>query len=179
MTSQQVIGLVVIGVGIGMLSGMLGIGGGVLVIPLLVFFYRFTQQQAVGTSLAMLLPPIGIFAVISYHRAGYVNVTAAAVLAFFFALGAWAGAVAVKSGHVPERALRVLFALFLLYVGGTMLFRTERRVWGVFTALLVAAGFYLSYFAMRALGRRLERKFSLSETYRRRVESPLAADYEI
>jgi uncharacterized protein len=166
MTSEQVIGYALIGVGVG-------------VLPMLVFFFKFTQPQAVGTSLAMLLPPIGIFAVMSYFKSGYVNVPAAAVLATCFAFGAWGGAVAVKSGHVPERALRVLFALFLLYVAGTMLFRTERRVWAVFTSLLVAAGFVVSFVLMRVLGKKLERGFSLEETYRRRIESPVRPDYEI
>jgi len=63
-----VIGLLALGGAIGAVSGMLGIGGGLLVIPALVFFFGLTHTQAVGTSLGMLLPPIGIFAFLTYYR---------------------------------------------------------------------------------------------------------------
>src|SRR3954469_11846471 len=115
------------GLVVGTLAGMLGIGGGVLVIPALVFLFGFSQKTAIGTSLAMLLPPIGIFAILGYWPDS-VNVRAAALLAGGFAVGGWVGGRLVQSGYVPERALRVLFAFFLLYLAGNLLFRSERRV---------------------------------------------------
>ena len=81
--------LILIGLAIGALSGIVGIGGGVLVIPALVLFFGFTQQKANGTSLAMLLPPIGILAVINYARAGTINWAFAALLACGFVFGAY------------------------------------------------------------------------------------------
>src|SRR3954471_15668641 len=114
MAASQIIGLLLIGAVIGTLSGMLGIGGGVLVIPALVFAFGFTQKQAVGTSLGMLLPPIGFFAFLQYYRADQVKLLPAALLALAFALGAWGGAVLVTSGRVPEKALRIGFALFIV-----------------------------------------------------------------
>jgi uncharacterized membrane protein YfcA len=91
MAPAVVLKLLVMGLGIGALSGMLGIGGGVLVIPALVMVLGFTQQRAVGTSLAMLLPPIGLFAVLRYQRAGSVDWAVAMVMAAAFTVGALGG----------------------------------------------------------------------------------------
>src|SRR5688500_13539134 len=126
--ATTVIGLLALGGAIGAVSGMLGIGGGLLVIPALVFFFGLTHTQAVGTSLGMLLPPIGIFAFLTYYRAGHVNVPMAAWCAAGFAMGAYLGGQFVARGAVPEGMLRVLFALFMLYVAGNILFRGEPRV---------------------------------------------------
>jgi uncharacterized membrane protein YfcA len=116
MSFNEFLAFMAVGALVGIASGMLGIGGGVLVIPLLVMIFHFNQKTAVGTSLAMLLPPIGIFAVFHYYHAGLVRVQPAVALAVGFALGAWGGAHLV--GFISERLLRVMFALFLLYVAG-------------------------------------------------------------
>src|SRR5437868_5790088 len=89
-----------IGLAIGIVSGMVGIGGGVLVIPVLMFGFGFSQARANGTSLAMLLPPIGIFAVLSYWRAGNIDWPFAAALAIGFAGGAFIGAKLVNNGQI-------------------------------------------------------------------------------
>ena len=179
MTWPQVVGLLALGGVIGMLSGMLGIGGGVLVIPALVFAFGFTHKQAVGTSLGMLLPPIGVFAFLQYYRADQVRVWPAALLALAFTAGAWAGAYAATSGRVPERALRIGFALFVIYVAGNMLFRSERRVWAAAQALLLAVAFGLAHLLLRVVGKRWDREYAADEEYRRRVESAVPPDYEI
>ena len=70
MTVQMVVLLLLIGLAAGMLSGLVGVGGGIIVVPALVFALGFTQQQAQGTSLGLLLLPIGIFAVINYYKQG-------------------------------------------------------------------------------------------------------------
>ncbi len=173
--------LVLLGCGIGVISGLLGIGGGVLVIPTLVVLLGFTQQRAVGTSLAMLLPPIGLFAVMRYQRAGNVDWSAALTMASGFSLGAFGGAWLATRGVVPERAMRTLFAVFLLYIAGNILFRGERRVWAALGTLGVAAAYGASYLALRALGRRWERALDLPQEYRRRLDAPAAPppEYEI
>ena len=79
-TTEQWIGLLLVGLAVGIISGMLGIGGGVLVIPALVFFFHFPHRKAVGTSLAMLLPPIGIFALLKYWHEDHNNVDFKAAL---------------------------------------------------------------------------------------------------
>src|SRR5580765_8167162 len=91
MSSIELILLAGVGLLIGVLSGLVGIGGGILVIPVLMIGFAFSQAEANGTSLAMLLPPIGIFAVLTYSRAGYVNWRFALVLAAGFAPGAYLG----------------------------------------------------------------------------------------
>src|SRR5262245_42127184 len=105
LSSLQLVSLVFVGLAIGVISGMLGIGGGVLVIPTLVTLYGLTYVQAVGTSLGMLLPPIGIFAFLTYYRHGNVNLAAAGMLAIGFAFGAYFGGRLVTTGKIPEDTL--------------------------------------------------------------------------
>src|SRR3954470_22828598 len=98
MTVATALLLIGIGLAIGTLSGMVGIGGGILVIPVLMFFFGFPQARANGARRAMLPPPIGIFAVLAYWRAGNVDWPCAALLALGFAAGAYVGARVVNGG---------------------------------------------------------------------------------
>lgn len=164
---------------IGVTSGLLGIGGGVLVIPALVLIFGYAQQRAVGTSLAMLLPPIGIFAVLRYARAGQVDWTAAMVMAAAFSVGAAVGAWIVTRGWISERALRVVFVTFLLYVAGNLLFRGERRVWAALCTVGLGGAYGLAYWALRLLGRRWERDLRFTTIYREQLGAPMAPEYEI
>jgi uncharacterized membrane protein YfcA len=172
-------GFVVVGLAIGVVGGMLGIGGGVLVIPALVFLFGFSQKMAVGTSLAMLLPPIGIFALMRYWPDN-VSVRAGVFLACGFAVGGYFGSWLANSRFVSERGLRILFAVFLLYVAGNLLFRSENRVVAGLKTAGVIAGYGVVYVGARMLGRRIERGLDVGEVYRRRIAgAPLAPDYEI
>ena len=177
------IGLLACGLGIGTLSGMLGIGGGVLVIPALTFLFGMSQSMAIGTSLGMLLPPIGIAAFVRYYRAGQVDLTASALLALGFAAGAYVGAVLVTRKIIPAQTLRPIFSFFLLYLAGNMLFRSEGRVAAVLHTLLKTAGlmmlYAISFLGLRWLGKRWERTLSVTEIYRQRLDRPLPPDYEI
>jgi len=78
--------LILIGIGIitGVMAGMLGIGGAIIMIPALVFFMGFSQQTAQGTSIAVMLPPVGILAAMNYYKAGHVNIKFALILAVCF-----------------------------------------------------------------------------------------------
>jgi uncharacterized membrane protein YfcA len=174
-----VIMLVAIGAVVGFVSGMLGIGGAILVIPALVLICKFDQARAVGTSLTMLLPPIGIFAVLQYWRAGQVDFRAAGIMAATFALAAWGGALLVAHNWVPQRALRLLFCAFLIYVTGNMLFRTERRVWAALGTVGLMAFYGTGYLALRLAGRRWETRLTPSEVYQRRLQRMVPVDYEI
>ncbi len=170
--------LIAIGLAIGAMSGVVGIGGGVLVIPALVMFFGFTQQMANGTSLAMLLPPIGILAVINYARAGNINWAFAALLASGFIFGAYFGAWIVNRGWIHPTAMRVTFSLFLIYVGTTLLFRHGGRARVALETSLMVGGFALTYIAMRLLGRKWMKTPSWSKTYRQRI-SNTPYNYEI
>lgn len=105
--------LLVIGLAAGLLSGFMGVGGGVIIIPALVMLLGFTQKNAQGTSLALLLAPVGILAVINYYKAGQMDIRAAAIMCVTFVVGSYLSSkVAVgMSTLVLKRA----FAVFLLF----------------------------------------------------------------
>ena len=174
-----IVGLLVAGLAVGVCGGMLGIGGGILVIPLLTFAFGYSHRQAVGTSLGMLLPPIGVFAFLQYYRAGQVDLRAAAVLAASFALGAWLGGWLANTGRVPEQTLRVLFAIFLLYVAGSMLFRSDARAHAVLRTLLTVGTGLAAWGLLRLIGRRWDTRYSVGPVYRSHLRRPPSTDYEI
>lgn len=112
--------LLLFGISIGILSGLLGIGGGILLIPGLIFLFGYSQAEAQGTSLAVMVPPIGIFAALVYYRNGYVQIPVAGTVALGFALGAYIGAQFVP--YLPVVALRLGFGMLLLYLGFMFVF---------------------------------------------------------
>lgn len=112
---NDIVILLLIGLAAGILSGMLGIGGGILIIPMLVGFLGFTQQQAQGTSLALLLPPIGILAVINYYNKGLVDIKAAAIMCATFIIGSYFSSKIAVS--LPADVLKKIFAGFLVVYG--------------------------------------------------------------
>lgn len=94
--------LLVFGVVVGILSGLLGIGGGVVLVPGLILLFGFSQAEAQGTSLAVLIPPIGIFAALVYYQHGYVRLPVVSLIAVGFMFGALFG-----GGTGPSDANRV------------------------------------------------------------------------
>ena len=118
--------LLLFGVGVGALNGLLGIGGGIALVPGLVLLFGFSQQEAQGTSLAVLIPPIGLFAALVYYQHGYVRLPVVGLVALGFVVGAYGGAHLVP--HLPLEALRVAFGVLLLFLGFTFLLspRTAR-----------------------------------------------------
>ena len=178
--SPFVIGsLLILGVLVGVISGMIGLGGGIMVIPALMFIYGFTQQKANGTSLAMLLPPIGIFAVIAYHRAGNIHWPAAILLSIGFIAGAWVGGILINTGKVPDNALRILFAILLLYVATRMILQSDVRLHAAFLTTSILIGYGAAILWLRLLGRRWQNMPSLPVVYREKLKQPLKHDYEI
>ena len=111
---------IAVGLAAGILSGLVGIGGGILVVPALVFFFGFTQHQAQGTTLAMMVPPIGILAAWAYYSQGFVDVKAAALLCAGFLLGGWLGGKVAVTLSTP--ALTKVFGAVLLVVSIRMIF---------------------------------------------------------
>lgn len=107
-----------IGVTAGVLAGIFGIGGGILIVPALVFFGKMTQRTAIGTSLGALLLPVGALGVYAYWRAGEVDVKAALWVALGMFAGAYGGAVLAQT--VSETLLKRAFALLLVLVAGRL-----------------------------------------------------------
>ena len=104
----------------GLFSGLFGIGGGAIMVPALVYLFGLTQHQAQGTCLAILLPPIGILAVLRYYQAGHVNWTIAIFIALGFVFGAYFGADLTQ--YIPGSHLKKAFGIFLIFLGLKMIF---------------------------------------------------------
>jgi len=109
-----------IGVIVGIISGIVGIGGGVLFIPALIWLFGMDQHKAQGTSLGALLAPVGIFAFWEYYRHGNADLRIALLLAVGFIVGGYFGAVGAQ--HIPELWLRRIFAVMLVVIGARMFF---------------------------------------------------------
>ena len=119
MSTSMILILIVIGIITGVMAGMLGIGGAIIMIPALVFLLGISQQTAQGTSLAVMLPPIGIIAAYNYYKAGQVNIRFAIVLAIFFLVGSYFGSKLALT--IPQNVLKKIFGVLLLLVAAKML----------------------------------------------------------
>lgn len=119
MSGQVVFMLILIGLFAGMLSGLIGVGGGIIIVPCLMFFVGFNQYQAQGTSLGLLLLPIGILAVMNYYNKGYIDIKYVGIMAVGFVIGGWLGSKI--SLALPEDILKKIFAVILFYTGIKML----------------------------------------------------------
>jgi len=115
--------LIVIGLITGAVGGMLGIGGALILIPALVYFMGFSQHEAIGTSLAVMLPPIGLFAAYNYYKAGQVNIKYALIIAVAFMIGSYfTSRLALK---MPENLIRKIFSVFIILIAIRMFFQTN------------------------------------------------------
>jgi uncharacterized membrane protein YfcA len=119
MTIQLILLLSLIGLLAGMLSGLVGVGGGIIVVPALVFFLGFTQKEAQGTSLGLLLLPIGILAVMNYYNKGLIDIRVVLVMAVTFLIGGYVGSKIALA--ISEEAVKKIFAVVLFYTGFKML----------------------------------------------------------
>lgn len=120
MSMFQLIILIVVGILSGLLAGAFGIGGAIIVIPALVFILGLSQHEAQGTSLAFMLPPVGILATWNYWKAGQVNWKIALVLSLTFVVGAYLGSN--FSINISDRMLRRLFGILLILIAFKMIF---------------------------------------------------------
>ena len=121
MSTTTLVLLVFLGLLTGGLAGIMGISGGVILIPALIYIFGFSQQQATGTSLAVLLPPIGFFATYNYYKAGYVNMKYAIIIAVAFMVGSYFSSKFLI--NMPENAIRKIFSVFLILIAVKMFFQ--------------------------------------------------------
>jgi uncharacterized membrane protein YfcA len=120
MSINTIIILAVVGILAGFISGSLGVGGGIIIVPALVFFLGFTQHQAQGISLGMMLAPIGLLSFINYHRQGYTNLKYSLILLTVFFIGSYLGSrMAVQ---LPAATLKKIFGGLMLIAGVRMIF---------------------------------------------------------
>jgi uncharacterized membrane protein YfcA len=123
MSTAFLAGALALGAAIGVVSGLIGLGGGAFLIPALVFFYGMSQKTAQGTSIATLLLPIGIFAFWEYYKSGHVNIKLALLIALGFAVGGWVGGLWAQ--HLSDTVLRRGFAVLLVLLAAKMAFFTK------------------------------------------------------
>ncbi|MBS1543875.1 MAG: sulfite exporter TauE/SafE family protein [Bacteroidetes bacterium] len=121
MTVITIAGLLALGLAAGYFSGLVGIGGGVIIVPALVLMFGFTQYAAQGTTLALLVPPVGILAVWKYFQDGYVDIRTAAIICVGFVLGGYLGGTTAVS--IPQETLRKVFGGLLIVLGIRMFFK--------------------------------------------------------
>ncbi|MBL4707717.1 MAG: sulfite exporter TauE/SafE family protein [Flavobacteriales bacterium] len=115
--------LILLGIGLlaGILSGMIGVGGGIIIVPALVYLLGLTQHSAQGTSLALMLPPIGVLAVMNYYKAGELNVKYAAIIAVAFIIGGYFGSK-LSLTFISEELMKKVFGIIMLGVSVKLVF---------------------------------------------------------
>lgn len=120
MSLTTILVLLLIGVAAGFASGFVGVGGGIIIVPALVFFLGFTQHMAQGTSLALMLPPIGLLGFYNYYKSGNTNITAALIIAAAFVLGAYYGSK-ISIG-LDQRLVKRIFGAVMMLAAAKLLF---------------------------------------------------------
>ncbi|MDD5772561.1 MAG: sulfite exporter TauE/SafE family protein [bacterium] len=104
-----------IGIFAGLIAGFFGLGGGIVIVPALVYLAGYSQHLATGTSLAILLPPVGLAAVIEYYHKGNVDLRAAVIIAIFLFFTVWLSSH--FAGRVNDSYLKLIFGIFLVLIG--------------------------------------------------------------
>ena len=119
MNTETILLLILIGLAAGTLSGLVGVGGGIIIVPALVFFLGFSQQAAQGTSLGLLLLPVGILAVLNYYKGGFIDLKVVGIMCITFVLGGWLGSKLAVT--ISQETAKKIFAVILFYTAFRML----------------------------------------------------------
>ncbi len=119
MTVNDILLLLVVGIAAGFIAGGLGVGGGIILVPALVFIFGFSQHEAQGTSLGVLVFPVMILSVITYHKKGFVNFKYVLILLLAFVIGNYLGSLI--SVNLPAKTLKKAFGILMLIAGTKMI----------------------------------------------------------
>lgn len=125
MDTQMIVMLLVVGLAAGMLSGLVGVGGGIIIVPCLVLFLGFSQKMAQGTSLGILLLPIGILGAVQYYKQGYVDFKVVAIISVAFIFGSYFGSKIALS--LSQENIKKVFAIVMMLVAVKMLFFDTKK----------------------------------------------------
>ena len=170
--------VLVLGLAVGAVSGVLGIGGGLLMIPGLVYVFGYSQQKAQGTTLGAMVPPIGLLAAIQYYRQGFVDPWAALWLAIGFAVGAFISAGFIE--HINAAILSQAFGMLMLFLGVRMILSSQREVKVITGTVVVWALTWTLFILCRQWSKRFAERPRLEAP---RAETPDAgpqhSDYQI
>ena len=120
MDIQTILIIVVIGIAAGVLSGLIGVGGGIIIVPALVLLIGFTQKEAQGTSLGVLLLPVGILGVLQYYKQGHIDIKVVGYLSLGFIVGGYFGSKIAM--NISQEAVRKVFAVVMILISIKMIF---------------------------------------------------------
>ena len=125
MDAQTILILLLVGIGAGMLSGLVGVGGGIIIVPALVLFLGFSQKLAQGTSLGILLLPVGILGVLQFYKQGYIDFKVVGVISFAFLFGSYFGSKIALS--LPQDTVKKIFACLMILIAIKLLFFDKQK----------------------------------------------------
>lgn len=120
MNTQIILIVILIGIAAGMLSGLVGVGGGLIIVPALVYFVGMSQHSAQGTSLGLILLPVGILGVLTYYKQGHIDVKVVGLLAIGFLVGSYFGSKIAL--NLSQETVKKFFALLMIVVAVKMIF---------------------------------------------------------
>ncbi|MEP6926937.1 MAG: sulfite exporter TauE/SafE family protein [Ginsengibacter sp.] len=120
MSLHVIIILLIVGLAAGILGGLVGIGGGIIIVPALIYFLGFSQKEAQGTSLGILLLPVGILGVLQFYKAGYVDMRTVWLVSFGFLVGSYFGSKIALS--LSQETVKKIFAILMILIALKMLF---------------------------------------------------------
>lgn len=122
---QTILIVILIGILAGMLSGLVGVGGGLIIVPALVYFIGMSQHSAQGTSLGLILLPVGILGVLTYYKHGHIDIKIVGLLAIGFVAGSYFGSKIAIS--LPQDTVKKFFAILMILVAVKMLFFDKKK----------------------------------------------------
>jgi uncharacterized protein len=120
MDIQTMLIIILVGIAAGVLGGLVGVGGGIIIVPALVYFIGFSQKTAQGTSLGLIMLPVGILGVLQYYKQGHVDFRVVGILAIGFLLGSYFGSKIALS--LPQETIKKIFAVLMIIIAIKMLF---------------------------------------------------------
>jgi uncharacterized protein len=125
MDLQTMLIVILVGIAAGMLGGLVGVGGGIIIVPALVYLLGVSQKTAQGTSLALIMLPVGILGVLQYYKQGHVDFKVVGLLAIGFFLGSFLGSKIALS--LPQATVKRIFAVLMILIAAKMLFLDKEK----------------------------------------------------
>jgi uncharacterized protein len=125
MDIQTMLIIILVGVAAGILGGLVGVGGGIIIVPALVYLLGVSQKTAQGTSLALIMLPVGILGVLQYYKQGHVDFKVVGLLAIGFFMGSFLGSKIALS--LPQATVKKIFAVLMILIAVKMLFLDKEK----------------------------------------------------
>lgn len=125
MDIQTILIIILVGIAAGILGGLVGVGGGIIIVPALVYFIGFSQKTAQGTSLGLIMLPVGIFGVLQYYKQGHVDFKVVGMLAIGFLAGSYFGSKFALS--LPQETVKKIFAGLMIIIAVKMIFFDKEK----------------------------------------------------